>query len=89
MPETTTAEGERKAMTRPEMIELLNDALSAEYNSFIGHALASNPYVAAERGWIDEVIQPRDTRPKLIRALKMLDNKVDHTPRKKHGNIPL
>lgn len=49
----------------------------------------ANPYVAAERGWVDEVILPRDTRPKLIRALKMLENKVDETPRKKHGNIPL
>ena len=45
--------------------------------------------MAAERGWVDEVILPRDTRPKLIRALKMLENKVDDTPRKKHGNIPL
>jgi propionyl-CoA carboxylase beta chain len=49
----------------------------------------ANPYVAAERGWVDEVILPRDTRPKLIRALRMLENKVDDTPRKKHGNIPL
>lgn len=49
----------------------------------------ANPYVAAERGWVDEVILPRDTRPKLIRALKMLENKVVDTPRKKHGNIPL
>jgi propionyl-CoA carboxylase beta chain len=49
----------------------------------------ANPYIAAERGWVDEVILPRDTRPKLIRALKMLENKVDDTPRKKHGNIPL
>ncbi len=49
----------------------------------------ANPYIAAERGWVDEVILPRDTRPKLIRALKMLENKVDETPRKKHGNIPL
>jgi propionyl-CoA carboxylase beta chain len=49
----------------------------------------ANPYTAAEKGWIDEVIQPRFTRPKLIRALAMLENKTDQIPRKKHGNIPL
>ncbi|MDM8000800.1 MAG: acyl-CoA carboxylase subunit beta [Dehalococcoidia bacterium] len=49
----------------------------------------ANPYVAAARGYLDDVIDPRDTRPKLIRALEMLKNKVDHLPPKKHGNIPL
>jgi propionyl-CoA carboxylase beta chain len=49
----------------------------------------ANPYVAAERGFIDEVIEPAETRPKLIRALSLLRNKVDTNPRKKHGNIPL
>jgi propionyl-CoA carboxylase beta chain len=49
----------------------------------------ANPYVAAERGWVDDVIQPRDTRPKLIAALRMLENKRDINPPKKHGNIPL
>ncbi len=49
----------------------------------------ANPFVAAERGYIDDVILPRETRPKVIRALKMLENKVDLNPRKKHGNIPL
>ena len=49
----------------------------------------ANPYLAAERGYVDEVIMPRETRKKLISALQMLDNKRDHTPRKKHGNIPL
>lgn len=49
----------------------------------------ANPYLAAERGFIDEVIQPSLTRFKLIRGFKMLENKVDHLPRKKHGNIPL
>ncbi len=49
----------------------------------------ANPYVAAARGYLDDVIDPRDTRPKLIRALGMLRNKVDHLPPKKHGNIPL
>jgi len=49
----------------------------------------ANPYRAAERGFIDEVIEPAQTRIKLIKAFKMLENKVVNTPRKKHGNIPL
>src|SRR5690348_7053692 len=49
----------------------------------------ANPYVAAERGYIDEVIEPKFTRPKLIRALSLLQNKRDSNPFKKHGNIPL
>jgi Acetyl-CoA carboxylase, carboxyltransferase component (subunits alpha and beta) len=49
----------------------------------------ANPYVAAERGFIDEVIEPSQTRPKLIRALSLLQNKRDTNPPKKHGNIPL
>lgn len=49
----------------------------------------ANPYRAAERGYVDEVIKPEDTRAKLISAFKMLENKVDKLPKKKHGNIPL
>jgi propionyl-CoA carboxylase beta chain len=49
----------------------------------------ANPYVAAERGYLDAVIRPRDTRRKLIQALDMLANKRDKNPPKKHGNIPL
>ncbi|MCC6991373.1 MAG: methylmalonyl-CoA carboxyltransferase, partial [Acidobacteria bacterium] len=49
----------------------------------------ANPYVAAERGFIDEVILPRTTRKKLIQALATLENKRDRNPPKKHGNIPL
>jgi propionyl-CoA carboxylase beta chain len=49
----------------------------------------ANPYLAAARGYIDEVIKPEDTRKKLIRAFKMLENKVASLPKKKHGNIPL
>ncbi len=49
----------------------------------------ANPYRAAERGYIDEVILPEDTRAKLIAAFEMLKNKADKLPRKKHGNIPL
>jgi propionyl-CoA carboxylase beta chain len=49
----------------------------------------ANPYIAAGRGFIDEIIYPRETRRKLITALKNLDNKRDKNPPKKHGNIPL
>ena len=49
----------------------------------------ANPYVAAERGYIDDVIRPSETRPRLINALEMLSNKREENPAKKHGNIPL
>jgi propionyl-CoA carboxylase beta chain len=49
----------------------------------------ANPYVAASLGYIDEVIDPKETRLKLVRALEMLQNKRDSNPPKKHGNIPL
>jgi propionyl-CoA carboxylase beta chain len=49
----------------------------------------ASPYIAAQQGYIDEVIEPSATRPKLIRALEMLRNKRDTNPPKKHGNIPL
>ncbi len=51
--------------------------------------LFAHPYNAAARGYVDEVIEPAKTREKLIKALKMLENKVDNLPKKKHGNIPL
>jgi propionyl-CoA carboxylase beta chain len=51
--------------------------------------LFANPYSASERGYIDEVILPEQTREKLIKAFKMLENKVAKLPKKKHGNIPL
>jgi propionyl-CoA carboxylase beta chain len=58
--------------------------LSQEYRDTF-----ATPYKAAELGYIDEVIEPRFTRQKIIRALEMLKNKVDKNPAKKHGNIPL
>jgi propionyl-CoA carboxylase beta chain len=56
----------------------------AEYREKFAH-----PYIAAARGYLDDVIDPRDTRPRLISALEMLRNKRDRNPTKKHGNIPL
>jgi propionyl-CoA carboxylase beta chain len=49
----------------------------------------ANPFVAAEHGFLDDVIEPRQTRPRVIRALRMLETKIDTVPRKKHGSIPL
>jgi acetyl-CoA carboxylase carboxyltransferase component len=49
----------------------------------------ANPYVSAGRGYVDDVIDPRDTRWKIIRSLEMLQNKSERLPNKKHGNIPL
>ena len=62
--------------TRTELVNEFNDKFA-------------NPYVAAERGFVDEVIEPKDTRPKLIRALTLLQNKSESNPPRKHGNIPL
>jgi propionyl-CoA carboxylase beta chain len=49
----------------------------------------ASPFVAAENGFLDDVIEPHETRPRVIRALRMLETKVDTMPKKKHGNIPL
>ena len=49
----------------------------------------ANPFKAAERGYIDDIIEPKTTRARLIRAFEMLENKKDSNPPKKHGNIPL
>ena len=49
----------------------------------------ANPYVAANRGYLDDVIDPAQTRPELVKALRMIASKVDSIPPKKHGNIPL
>ena len=65
-------------------VEALRAARAAEYREKF-----ANPYVAAQRGFIDEVILPRQTRRKLIAALMALDTKRDRNPPKKHGNIPL
>ncbi len=70
------AAGERTAEVRTEKI--------AEYR-----AKFSNPWVAAERGYIDAVIEPRRTRPELVRALRQLAGKRQSVPAKKHGNLPL
>jgi len=74
----------RRELQKAEDAEALRRENIAEFRERF-----ANPYVAAERGWVDDVIQPRDTRPKLIAALRMLESKRDTNPPKKHGNIPL
>jgi acetyl-CoA carboxylase carboxyltransferase component len=64
--------------------DVLRASLERDYRETL-----ANPYVAAARGYVDDVIEPRETRPRLIDALDMLKNKRDSNPPKKHGNIPL
>ncbi|MBK9156215.1 MAG: acyl-CoA carboxylase subunit beta [Chloracidobacterium sp.] len=83
------AEGAVGILYRKELSDTTNpeETRAKIVNEFVEKF--ANPYVAAERGFIDEVIEPAMTRPKLIRALSLLKNKVDSNPKKKHGNIPL
>jgi propionyl-CoA carboxylase beta chain len=74
----------RHEIARSEDAEATRTRLIAEYQEKF-----SNPYRAAELGYIDEVIDPADTRPKIIQALRMLRTKRETNPPKKHGNIPL
>ena len=74
----------KKEIDEAEKPEEVLEKRSAEY----GEKFA-NPYIAAERGYIDDVIIPSTTRSELISALHMLENKVDSNPKRKHGNIPL
>lgn len=74
----------RKEISEAKNLESKLKEKENEYNNMF-----ANPYIAAARGYIDEVIKPEDTRNRLIRGFKMLENKVDKLPKKKHGNIPL
>jgi propionyl-CoA carboxylase beta chain len=74
----------KKEITNADNPELAWKEKEAEYAEKF-----ANPYRAAERGFIDEVIMPEETRKKLISSFKMLENKVANLPKKKHGNIPL
>ena len=83
------AEGAVGILYRKELADTTNPEENREriVNEF--KEKFANPYVAAERGFVDEIIEPALTRPKLIRALSLLQNKRDTNPPKKHGNIPL
>jgi acetyl-CoA carboxylase carboxyltransferase component len=74
----------RKQIAEAEDPEAERTRLVQEYRDTF-----ANPFVAAARGYIDDVIEPRETRPRLIEAVQMLQNKRDTNPPKKHGNIPL
>jgi acetyl-CoA carboxylase carboxyltransferase component len=74
----------RKALAAADEPERMRAELTAEYRERF-----ANPYVAAARGYLDAVIAPRETRPRLIAALKLLDGKRGSLPSKKHSNIPL
>ena len=74
----------RAALKGAENAATLEEEFSRDYR-----ARFANPYVAAEHGYIDEVIHPRETRDRIITGLQVLRNKVLNNPRKKHGNIPL
>jgi propionyl-CoA carboxylase beta chain len=74
----------RREIAASEDPQAATDQFIEEYRDKFAH-----PYIAAARGYVDDVIDPRDTRPRLINALDMLRNKRDENPDKKHGNIPL
>ncbi len=87
------AEGAVEIVFRKELARFADqpDEMQKKINEYIRQYSErfANPYIAAARGYVDEVIEPRQTRQKLITALAMLDSKVDRNPKKKHGNIPL
>jgi propionyl-CoA carboxylase beta chain len=83
------AKGASEIIFKKEIAEASDPAQKLLEKEATYAELFANPYTAAERGFIDEVIEPRETRRKLIKAFSMLENKVAKRPRKKHGNIPL
>jgi len=83
------AEGAVKIIFRNELAQAADQAaklleLTRDYEETF-----ANPYVAAGRGYVDDVILPSDTRPRVISAFRMLEGKRDRNPSRKHGNIPL
>jgi propionyl-CoA carboxylase beta chain len=83
------AEGAVNIVYRRELLEASNKESTYRQKVDEFRDRFANPFIAAERGFIDDVIEPHETRLRIIRALRMLANKVDNSPRKKHGSIPL
>lgn len=83
------AKGAAEIIFKKEIEESADPAAALKEKEDEYARLFANPYSAAERGYVDEVIVPSQTREKLIKAFAMLENKVVKLPRKKHGNIPL
>jgi len=83
------AEGATPVIFRKE-IEAAPDSEAKEQEKIREYRdLLYNPYIAASRGYVDEVILPRESRPKIIKALDFLSTKRETRPRRKHGNIPV
>jgi propionyl-CoA carboxylase beta chain len=82
-------EGAVNILYRREMDAAVDPAAFREAKIREYRAKFANPYVAAERGYVDEVIEPRDTRARLVAMLEILKTKRDSNPPRKHGNIPL
>jgi propionyl-CoA carboxylase beta chain len=74
----------KKEISESKDVTKATDAKIEEYREKFAH-----PYIAAGRGYLDDIIDPRETRPRLIDALDSLKTKRDKNPPKKHGNIPL
>jgi propionyl-CoA carboxylase beta chain len=83
------AEGAVNIIYRRELASAENPEATREEKLSEFRDRFASPFIAAENGFVDDVIEPRQTRPRVIRALRMLETKVDTMPRKKHGNIPL
>jgi propionyl-CoA carboxylase beta chain len=83
------AKGAAEIIFKKEISEAQNPELKWKEKEAEYAELFANPYSAAQRGYVDEIILPSQTREKLIRAFRMLSNKVDSMPKKKHSNMPL
>ncbi len=83
------AKGAAEIIFRKEISEAADSAAKLKEKEAEYAELFANPYNAAVRGYVDEIIKPDQTRERLIRAFEMLENKVDNLPKKRHGNIPL
>jgi propionyl-CoA carboxylase beta chain len=83
------AKGAAEIIFKREISDSPDPAAKLQEKNDLYSEMFANPYKAAERGFVDEVIFPEETRIKLIHGFAMLENKVDSMPKKKHGNIPL
>lgn len=83
------AEGAASVVYRQEIANSADPSATRAQKVRAYQTMFDHPYIAAERGYIDDVIAPETTRSTLIRYLRMLDNKTEHLPHKKHGNMPL
>src|SRR5207244_10881660 len=83
------AEGAVNILYRDEIAKAQDPAAERKRRIDEYNEQFASPWAAAELGFLDDVIDPQDTRPKLIAALEMLRNKRQEQPRKKHGNLPL